>query len=77
MIIATPSVICPRAIARFSNDSVASQAELYTWLSGINFALMHNGSTSRYIDRLCTKLFDLTPESFADYATEEARDEHL
>jgi hypothetical protein len=64
----TPKDICPRAIARFGSGSMANRLELFTWLAGINFAHLHRGPCSRYIERLNGGIFDIPADEFAAFA---------
>jgi hypothetical protein len=68
MLTVTPKDIYPRAIARFGYGSMDDRRQLFTWLAGINFAYMHHGRCSRYIDRLNSRLFDIPAEEFGAFA---------
>jgi hypothetical protein len=70
MLTVTPKDICPRAIDRFGLGSLANRLELFTWLAGINFALLHSGPCFRYIKRLNGRLFDIPADEFAAFATD-------
>jgi hypothetical protein len=68
MITVTPKDICHRAAERFGFGSMANRMELFTWLAGINFALLHHGPCSRYIERLNGAIFDIPADDFAAFA---------
>jgi hypothetical protein len=68
MLTVNPKDICTRAIERFGSGSLGERLELSTWLAGINFALMHSGPCSRYIERLNGRLFDIPADEFATFA---------
>jgi hypothetical protein len=68
MLTVPPKDIYPRAIARFGYGSMDDRRQLFTWLAGINFALLHSGPCSRYIERLGGRLFDIPAEEFPAFA---------
>jgi hypothetical protein len=41
---------------------------LFSWLAGINFALLHHGPCSRYIERLNGGIFDIPAAEFSAFA---------
>jgi hypothetical protein len=64
----TPQDICPRAIDRFGSGSLDGRRQLFTWLAGIHYALLHSGPCSHYIERLNSRLFDIPSKEFAAFA---------
>jgi hypothetical protein len=68
MLTVTSHDILSRTVERFGSGSMANRLELFTWLAGINFALMHHGPCSRYIERLNGRLFDIPADEFAAFA---------
>jgi hypothetical protein len=68
MLTVTPKDILERAPERFGSGSMGERLELFTWLAGINFALLHRGPCSRYIERLNGRLFDIPADEFAAFA---------
>jgi len=63
-----PEDIYTCAVARFRHGSWEERLELFTWLSGINFALMHSEPCSHYIERLNGRLFDIPADEFTVFA---------
>jgi hypothetical protein len=70
MLTVTPHDILERTAERFGSGSLGERLELFTWLAGINFALLHSGPCSRYIERLNGRLFDIPADEFAAFAEE-------
>jgi hypothetical protein len=70
MLTVTPHDILARATERFGSGSLGERLEVFTWLAGINFALLHHGPCSRYIERLNGRLFDIPADEFAAFATD-------
>jgi hypothetical protein len=66
----TPKDICTRAIERFGPGSLDDRRQLFTWLAGINFAFLHSGPCSCYIERLNGRLFDIPTAEFPAFATD-------
>jgi hypothetical protein len=69
MLTITSRDILARTAERFGSGSMANRLELFTWLAGINFALLHHGPCSRYIERLNGRLFDIPAAEFSAFAT--------
>jgi hypothetical protein len=70
MLTVTPKDILARTAERFGSGSLGERLELFTWLAGINFALLHYGPCSRYIERLNGRLFDIPADEFTAFATD-------
>jgi hypothetical protein len=70
MLTITPHDILARTAERFGPGSLDDRRQLFTWLAGINFALLHHGPCSRYIERLNGRLFDIPADEFATFATD-------
>jgi hypothetical protein len=68
MLTVIPKDILARTAERFGSGSMANRLELFTWLAGINFALLHHGPCSRYIERLNGRLFDIPADEFPAFA---------